>query len=117
MLLRINFKWHQKFLWNNQKRAFSSLNYLSTFNNTADHIPNEKHISSSVYSWGNGDDGQLGHDTIEKSGFTLSYAELSPRRVLALDGQVCFCNFQQRRNDLSLMRAFFCNQTERMWCI
>jgi E3 ubiquitin-protein ligase HERC2 len=41
----------------------------------------------SAFSWGNGNDGQLGHYP-EKSGVMNSYTELSPREILSLEGDV-----------------------------
>lgn len=34
-----------------------------------------------IYSWGTGDDGQLGHQSIVKSGLTNTYVELSPSKI------------------------------------
>jgi len=41
----------------------------------------------SVYSWGNGDDGQLGQPSIERQGLTNSYNEREPRLVESLEPQ------------------------------
>jgi len=38
-----------------------------------------------VFTWGCGDDGQLGHGTVVKSGVRQTYEELTPRRVEALN--------------------------------
>ena len=41
-----------------------------------------------VFSWGTGDDGQLGHPgPFEKSGVNMTYAELEPRNVVALQDE------------------------------
>lgn len=43
--------------------------------------------SSSVYSWGSGDHGQLGQVSIAKEGLTNSYEETAPRLMPGLEGQ------------------------------
>jgi len=48
-------------------------------------------LSTSVYSWGNGDEGQLAHASIEKSGLMQTYREPTPRLVDALEGQDAVC--------------------------
>eukprot|EP00516_Mucochytrium_quahogii_P006280 CAMPEP_0203763006 /NCGR_PEP_ID=MMETSP0098-20131031/15739_1 /ASSEMBLY_ACC=CAM_ASM_000208 /TAXON_ID=96639 /ORGANISM=" , Strain NY0313808BC1" /LENGTH=418 /DNA_ID=CAMNT_0050657609 /DNA_START=307 /DNA_END=1563 /DNA_ORIENTATION=- len=44
-------------------------------------------FSSSVFSWGNGDDGQLGQNSIDKSGLRNHYIETTPIVVPGLEGQ------------------------------
>eukprot|EP00941_MAST-03F_sp_MAST-3F-sp1_P001298 g1298.t1 len=44
-----------------------------------------KYLSTSIFSWGQGNDGQLGHYP-EKSGLTNSYTELAPRPILSIEG-------------------------------
>lgn len=42
---------------------------------------------STVYTWGSGSLGQLGHGAFVKSGMRNAYEELSPRLVEALEGR------------------------------
>ncbi|GLD94567.1 hypothetical protein PINS_up003178 [Pythium insidiosum] len=42
---------------------------------------------SSVYTWGTGTQGQLGHGPVVKSGIRNAYEQLSPKLVEALEGQ------------------------------
>jgi len=45
-------------------------------------------FASSVYSWGNGDEGTLGHPSIDKSGILVNaYTEKSPRLIDGLEEQ------------------------------
>lgn len=49
---------------------------------------NQKHLrsfSTHVYTWGSGNEGQLGHPSIEKAGIRNAYEELVPKRVEFFD--------------------------------
>lgn len=48
------------------------------------HYSLERHLrsfSTHVYTWGSGNEGQLGHSSIEKAGIRNAYEELVPKRV------------------------------------
>ena len=50
--------------------------------------------ANTLYSWGTGDDGQLGHNHIIKTGISNTYVELSPKKIETFPEEVRSIGFK-----------------------